>query len=1159
MTEIPKRDIALVARILRANEVTVYEAGNKWKPSWRGSDVRSSFRNGRRSGTRSAWAFFSTRGPGWVVLAGVLACGSVTEGQESAGKQGAGASTSRPDSDSLRFASGLLRQKKFDLAAQEYERILKAGAVGAERDDARFGLGSAWLSVGRYREARGAFDDFLRGAPDDSRALSARFRLGELSYLLGELPAARAALDAFTSAKISHPSLELAWTYLGDTCFGLEDLPGARVAYERSLAAFPQGRTADRARYGLARTLATSGERERALSLLDELVKKGSPEWVDRCWLQIGLIRESAGRPAEAAEAFSTLERTAPKSQLIPEAQLHRGLALAVLGRAGEAVELFRPLAANGPESVGPRAALELATIQLAGQHPEVALATLESALERYPKSPAAPALLFRSAEALQRQKRPAEAELRFLKLVEEFPDDAWADDAMLRAAQSALDRGDFTSCRRLAEAFAARFRQSALRHEVRLIEARAASLSGQPKDAVAILESLVGPSRDGAQGAGSPKGDAANAGDKNEGAPALPQAMVPAARYDLAVAYRAIGRTAEGDAILTELAKSQAGPITADAQFLVGQSRLDAGKYAEAVAPLEGYLAANPRGDVAEFAMAHLVMARLGLGQTDAALKMLGRLAEEFPDSKSLPPARLRAAEAALAARQLERAVEQFKLVALATKPIPAGAASPVAKPADAIDRGLRARAYRGLGKALAELGKSAEAASALSGSLELAPDDPAAAAVALAQGRVLEDGRQTDAALKAYSLVQDRYAKSDQAALASLARARLLGKASRHREASGEYERLIGDELARDGLAKAGAKVDGLLAEWGWTLVDAEKPAEADRVFGRLLKEHPDSPFAVDARFNLAESANLAHNYAEVVRLLAPLATQKSEAGKNASTGQTNSKKTEEDAGHPPDSLQRLLPAVLYRLGRTQVELKDWQSGIVTLDRLLTEFPENPYRREAQYLRAECALQRGDAAAALSGFSALLSEKPAATDQEGWISTVRLKQIESWIALKRWKEALEGALAMKRLRAVNDPPSAELEFACGQALIGLARLDEARAAFDRVIDSTGKGDLGAHALLMRGEAYFHQDKFHEALRDFLKVDILYKAPRWQAAALLEAGKVYERLDQWADAAETYGRLLARFPKEAPASEAGRRQAAASSRAALNGSARKS
>ena len=92
-------------------------------------------------------------------------------------------------------------------------------------------------------------------------------------------------------------------------------------------------------------------------------------------------------------------------------------------------------------------------------------------------------------------------------------------------------------------------------------------------------------------------------------------------------LAYRTIGRSADADAILAELAKSQAGPISAYVQFLVGQSLLEAGKYTEAIAPLEGYLAANPRGDVAEFAIAHLVMARLGLGELDAAWKMLDRL----------------------------------------------------------------------------------------------------------------------------------------------------------------------------------------------------------------------------------------------------------------------------------------------------------------------------------------------------------------------------------------------------------------------------------------------------------------------------------------------------------------------------------------------------
>ena len=58
-----------------------------------------------------------------------------------------------------------------------------------------------------------------------------------------------------------------------------------------------------------------------------------------------------------------------------------------------------------------------------------------------------------------------------------------------------------------------------------------------------------------------------------------------------------------------------------------------------------------------------------------------------------------------------------------------------------------------------------------------------------------------------------------------------------------------------------------------------------------------------------------------------------------------------------------------------------------------------------------------------------------------------------------------------------------------------------------------------------------------------------------WQAAALLEAGKVYERLDQWADAAETYERLLSKFPTEPSAAEARRRLDAATRRSASKAS----
>ena len=164
---------------------------------------------------------------------------------------------------------------------------------------------------------------------------------------------------------------------------------------------------------------------------------------------------------------------------------------------------------------------------------------------------------------------------------------------------------------------------------------------------------------------------------------------------------------------------------------------------------------------------------------------------------------------------------------------------------------------------------------------------------------------------------------------------------------------------------------------------------------------------------------------------------------------------------------------------------------------------------------------------------FTALLGEPPTTALGKEFLATVRMKRIQCWIALKRWKDALNQAQSSKGELAAGDPAIAELDYLRGQALLGLGRLDEARAAFQAVIDVHKDGDLGAQAQLMRGETYFHQDQLHEALRDFLQVDILHNAPQWQAAALLEAGKVYERLDHWADAAETYERLLSKFASE--------------------------
>ncbi len=374
--------------------------------------------------------------------------------------------------DALRFANGLLRQKKYELAAEEYERFVKSSVPGKERDDAHFGLANARLYQGQFQESKQAFDDFLKSAPTDSRRLTARYRVGELAFLLGDLVTARRSLEEFSAATKDHPGLEMGLTYLGDTCFTLRDYQPARAAYERALAMFPRGRLVDRARFGLGRTLAALEEREAALTVMRELTAPSRPEWVDRAWLQIALIQKGGGHYQEALDALDTLERVAPRSPQLSEARLQRALVLVRMGRPAEAEPVLKSLASDATSASAAFATLELATIELERNDAPGARRTLESALKRFPKSPLVPAMQFRIAEALQKQNLLNEAQARFEQMAAAFPDDPWADDALQRAAQIALDRGDSLAARRLAGEFATRFGKSSLRLDVRLIEA---------------------------------------------------------------------------------------------------------------------------------------------------------------------------------------------------------------------------------------------------------------------------------------------------------------------------------------------------------------------------------------------------------------------------------------------------------------------------------------------------------------------------------------------------------------------------------------------------------------------------------------------------------------------------------------------------------------
>jgi TolA-binding protein len=1012
---------------------------------------------------------------GLVLVVGLLAQDSFGQNPEPA----------RQIPEALNFANGLYRNRRYDLAAEEYEKFLGANQPRTVDDsaDAWFGLGNARLFLGKYKEARQAFEEFVKVAPNHPNAPTGRYRVGETAYVLGDLPAARQALEDYTGTNSGDRRyLQAAWSHLGDVDNRLGDLPAARKAYENALVGNPRGSLANKARLGLGRILAAQNEIDPALTVLRELAAKGGPEWSDKAWLEVARIEEGREHWQEAADALESLEKTTPRSPLVAEGRIGRAEALAKLGRPEEAEALLKMVADDPSQRLAAQAADALGSSLVARGKTVEGLAAFDQAALKLANSPSPSLSLLRyhAAEASLALGRLNEARGRFLKLANDDPGAPTADDAMLRAAAMTLDAKDSATARLIVAAFAAKFPESPLRGDARLVDARAALALGQPKETIATLEKSL-----------------------NEDKPT--PAVVQATYYYLGLAYQKDGQPEKAAEVLAKLAQTPS-PVSANAQYLIGQTDFDAGRFEPSIVALQKYLVDNPKGEVADHALARISQAQVELNRLDDASASLAKLAEDFPKSPTLAPTRFKLAEASLNAKQFDRAISLFQLAA------------------ESGDPKQQPRALSGLGWSLLGAGQPAEAAAAFGALLEAAPDDALAPEAALTRAFALDQAKQAEPAMVAYASAVAKYPKSPQAGPAALALARLQVEAKKLDDASKTF-----DLIARDYASTSGQPLDAVLSEWGWTLIDGGKTTEADAVFDRLLKEFPESPKAADARYNLAVSAFSARVFDRVFDLLKPLVAEGSTAGPKL-----------------------ILPALNLQ-GRTQAEKSDWAGASATFARLIAEDTEGAYRREARFWKAEVAFKSGDAKTAEPEFAALAAEPPTETDFKGLTSTAKARLVQCLAQLGRWEETITAADAFKGSNP-SEPLTPEVDYARGRACQGLARFEEAREAFDRVIAARKASELAARAQLMRGETYFHQQNYREALLDYYRVIIQYNAPEWQAIAYLEAGKVHEKLEQWKEAVDNYEKLRAQFPKDKNAEEAGKRLEAARARIARPG-----
>lgn len=921
--------------------------------------------------------------------------------------------------DRFAVAAGHYARHRWKLAAEEFQAFLEKHPNHANADQSVFFLGEALLQSGNSERAGTHFRRYLDRVPSGKFARPALFRAAETAYLAGKTDLALAELKQFQSKYPDDKLGTYVLPYLGDIALGRGDAAAAGY-FRAALSKFPRGRLVNDCRFGLARALEKQGKNKAEVErLYRSVASKTRHPLADDAQCRLGALQYAAGKYAQAIKTFATFETTLATSPWKSNARLGRGWALRKLGRLDEAKALFESITSD--PKVGIEARYWLGVVQRAQEDWAAAAGSLlAAAAAAGPQHRLMPAIRFHAGDALLRSGDTAAACRQFDQVIaSEVADNQWIDDALFGKVQAALLVKDYQALDRAAAKFDKQFPNSPLKANVHRKLAQSLLDRKQYEEALAVLLPVL---------------DAAD------------------------------------------------GRLKTDAQLTQGSLLLATGRYADAVRPLNAFLASKPAGDEAVRAWGELAICYARTGRLDKAKNIYAALLKNHPRHELILPTTEQLAEAAYEAKDTQWSAELFSRLG-----------------ADAGSAESRWKGLSGLGWSRLKAGRLAEAAETFDELLKKNPPAEIAAETAMVRGRTLEQLDRSDQALTMYDLVIAEHPKSKQHPDALLAAAQLRDKLGQDQEAAALYERLAKEYPKLP-------ELDAVLYQWAWALEELGKTDQSSGLFERVRKQYPQGRYWADATLRLAQRALVqAKDTARAGKLVSELL-----------------------AGKPAPEIRE---AALNLRGQMAVDKEDWEQVGKAFATLVGEFPKSPRRLAAEYWIAESLCRQGDYEAANQRFEQLAGRIQGRG--EPWLANVPMRRAQVLGHLKKWNEAY--AIASKiKAQYPNFPQQYEADYLIGRCLANRADFQGARDAFQKVIRSpTGaKTETAAMAQWMIGETYFHQESYEAALREYLRLEILYAYPTWQSAALLQAGKCHEKLGEHREAAKLYNRVLKVYPK---------------------------
>lgn len=970
------------------------------------------------------------------------------------------------------------------------------GPLRGEVADDLYAVGAGHYVAQRWEFAAEEFREFLKQAPDHKKANHARFFLGESLIQLKKYREARRHYLQLLAGDSDHKYAPQARFRVGEASYLLDDLLAAEEQLAQFLDKHPQHHLAGYALPYLAET------------------------------------HFRRGKFHLAAEMFHQGIKQFPKGPMIDECRLGWAKSLQATGDVDAAVVLYTALAETPKSRLADDAQFRLASLAYGQNKYELAIERFTQLLEKFPASSLRERAALGHGWALFRLKRYDDVRKVLEPLVNS---DKVGLDARYWLGLAEKGKQNWEEAAKILAAAAREAEQHPLSAAMFFHAGDAFHLAGRVDEAAYCYDQVLcgWPASEWAEKSLYGKVMAAETDRDPLATPAIaseflnrfPQSrLAPSVRRSWArvlieeqefeAAYRvlhpliatgrripaqtrylvAIALQGKGqfDEALAELAKvidaeDSTDVLKVDARLAQGTAYVALARYNDAIRPLERFLDAGRDEDNRSQCRALLALCYAHLKRFREAKEHYRKLEQHGAESELIRSIRHQVSEIAYIAGNFEWASTLFAQMATDKDPE------------------IRARGLSGLAWSQYELGEYQPAATTAGAFVRDFPEHAQFAELALLQGRALEKFYRYPEALKAYQQIIEKHASSRQYCLALAGAARLHDQLGQDQQAAEKYRQIIDQHHELSGREPQLAPLDEFLYHSAWVLLELQQEEKAAERFDRIYKRYSRSRFWPDATYWLAQQAYDSRRHERAQQLIGELLQRGAEA--------------------------EVLERSHFLNGSIALASGDWAEVEKRYRPLLERFPESTYRLNAEFWIAEAEFQLGKADAARARFAEVAeiggAEKPELA------AKAALRQAQILLHQEDHAAATEvGESILSRFPEFSQ--SYEVHYLLGRCFATAAEFDKAREHYRKVTESPAgaRTETAALAQWMIGESYFHQQNYRRAVREYLKVEILYDFPLWSAASLLQAGKCYQRLGNSKEAKKSFTQVVRRYPR---------------------------